>query len=419
VLSKRIWKNLLGVGEDTVIESVTVERDEAGEIIGVVARVRPRRRDQARCPACRRRCPRHDRGDGQRRWRALDLGTVKAFVVAEAPRVDCRRHGVRVAWVPWARHDAWFTHSFEQQVAWLTVACTRTAVCALMRISWTTVGAICARVVADQLTTFDPLEGLRRIGIDEIHYRKGHRYLTVVVDHDSGRLVWAAPGRSEKTVEAFFDALGDERAGQITVVTADAASWMANVVDRRCSRATRVMGNFHVVQWATDALDEVRREVWNDARRAGMRGLARQLKGTRYALWKNPEDLTDRQQAKLADIAKINGRLYRAYLLKEELRLCLRARGPAGKRMLDRWLEWAQRSRIEAFVKLGQAIKRHRPQIEAARRLKLSNALVESMNTKIRVLHRRAFGFHTPEAMIAMAMLALGGLCPPLPGRPQ
>lgn len=110
-------------------------------------------------------------GVGQRRWRTLDLGTTKTFLAAEAPRVDCRRHGIRVAWVPWARHDAWFTFAFEDQVAWLTVVSTKTSVVALMRIAWTTVGAICGRVMADRLAEIDPLDGLVRIGIDEIPYR--------------------------------------------------------------------------------------------------------------------------------------------------------------------------------------------------------------------------------------------------------
>ena len=213
---------------------------------------------------------------------------MQAFLVADAPRVDCRRHGVKVAWVPWARHASWFTHAFEDQVAWLTVATTKTAVVELMRIAWETVGAICARVMADALAGRDPLDGLVRVGIDEVHYRKGQRYLTVVVDHDTGRLVWAKAGRSKATVHAFFDALGDERAGQLQVVTADAAGWIADVVDERAPQATRVMDVFHVVSWATDALDEVRRETWNDARRAGMRDLAMTLKGARYALWRNP-----------------------------------------------------------------------------------------------------------------------------------
>jgi len=137
----------------------------------------------------------------------------------------------------------------------------------------------------------------------------------VVVDHDSGRLVWAAPGSDEATLTRFFDALGDDRAERIRLVSADAASWIANVVDARCPRAVQTMDPYHVTAWATKALDEVRRQTWNDARRAGQKAVAKQLKGARYALWKNPEDLTQRQASKLADIAVTNKRLYRAYLL--------------------------------------------------------------------------------------------------------
>ena len=155
--------------------------------------------------------PGFDLGEGRRRWRALDLGTTFAYLEADAPRVACTEHGVVVCAVPWARHSSRFTRAFEQQVAWLAVNTSGSAVAALMRIAWRSVGAICERVAAEAGREADLLAGLRRIGIDEITHRKGQRYLTVVVDHDSGRLVWAAPGRDKATVEAFFDALGRTR----------------------------------------------------------------------------------------------------------------------------------------------------------------------------------------------------------------
>lgn len=133
---KMIWKQLLGVGRDTVIEDISEELDADGEVVAMLARLRPRRWDQGRCPTCLQRCPWHDRGEGERRWRTLDLGTTKAFLVAVARRVNCRRHGVKVAWVPWAKHGSWFTHAFEDQVAWLTVATTETAARAPGSRSW-------------------------------------------------------------------------------------------------------------------------------------------------------------------------------------------------------------------------------------------------------------------------------------------
>lgn len=419
----RVWARLLGV-ERTVIEGV-----EWDELAGaVVCHVRPARAEQGRCGVCRRRCPRYDAGEGRRRWRALDLGTVQAFIEAAAPRVTCPAHGVRVAAVPWARHGARHTRDLDDTVAWLAVTCSKTAVCELTRIAWRTAGAIITRVCADVDAVTDRLAGLRRIGIDEISYKKGHKYLTVVVDHDTGRLTWAAPGRDRATLGRFFDALGPERCALITHVSADAADWIAGVVTARCPAAIRCADPFHVVKHATDALDEVRRQVWNQARRTsptiskgrGHRiaaGQARQLKHARYALWKNPENLTGNQRAKLDWIAKTSPALYRAYLLKEGLRHVFQVKGDEGREALDKWLAWAQRSRLEAFVALGRNIKRYRTEINATLDCGLSNALIESTNTKIRLLTRIAFGFKDPHALIALAMLALGGYRPPLPGR--
>jgi transposase len=367
-----------------------------------------------------------------------------AELEADAPRISCPDHGVLVAAVPWARHDAGHTRFFDDQVAWLAVQTSKTAVTTLMRIAWRTVGAIICRVVADIEASVDRLEGLRRIGIDEISYKKGHRYITVVIDHDSKRLVWAAPGRDKATVRAFFQALGEQRSQLLTHVSADGAEWIADMVRVHAPQAIRCADAFHVVSWATDALDEVRRAAWNQARalartepkgRAGRprkdgtqasgprpgHELVKALKGARYALWKNPENLTTTQQTKLDWIATTNPRLHRGYLLKEGLRTVFvlgHRDGPdAGIEALDKWLGWAARCRIPTFVELGRKIRRHRPQIEAAIREDLSNALTESTNTKIRVLTRVAFGFHSAEALIALAMLSLGGYRPDLPGR--
>jgi len=272
-------------------------------------------------------------------------------------------------------------------------------------------------VVAEGVAARDPLEGLARIGIDEISYKKGHRYITIVVDHDSGRLVWAAPGRDRRTLAKFFEALGETRCAAITHVSADAATWIAEEVADKCPNAIRCADPFHIVAWATEALDEVRRETWNTARKEGLSAHARDLKHARYALWKNPEDLTDRQQKKLAWVSTVNRRLYRAYLLKEQLRQVFALKGEEGKRLLDHWLAWARRCQIPAFVQLAKRITKHRASIDASLEHRLSNGLVESTNTKLRLLTRIAFGFKSPEAMIALAMLNLGGYCPPLPGR--
>jgi transposase len=151
-------------------------------------------------------------------------------------------------------------------------------VAALMRIAWRTVGGICERVASEARREVDLLAGLRRIGIDEIAHRKGQRYLTVVVCHDSGRLVWAAAGRDRATVEAFLNALGEERCRELELVSCDMAAWIAGPISERCPNAELCLDPFHVVALATDALDEIRREIWNEARRAGQTALASELK---------------------------------------------------------------------------------------------------------------------------------------------
>jgi transposase len=403
---------LLGLGR-VVVEGVRVDVD------GLAVRARLRRRDVSRCGVCGRRAPGYDRGEGRRRWRALDLGTTRAFVEAAAPRVACREHGVVVARVPWARHGSWFTREFEDQVAWLATHCSKSAVCELMRVSWLTVGRIIERVVVEQSARRgDPLAGLRRIGIDELSYRKGQRYITGVVDHDTGRLVWAADGRDKKTVERFFDQLGPERASQLELVSSDMGDWITRVVAERCPAATLCLDPFHVVALASDALDEVRREVWNEARRAGDASGARWLKGARWALWKRPERLSERQRAKLQTIEQINRRLYRAYLLKEQLRVVFHEPDSAAAiALLDAWLAWARRCRIASFVKLAKTISAHRAGIIATLTHRLSNARTEAINTTLRLICRRAYGFHSADALIALAMLTVGGLRPSLPGR--
>jgi transposase len=411
VRGTRVWARLLGLGA-AVVEAVNF--GDEGE---VVVAARPRWHQRDRCGVCGRRSPGFDLGEGRRRWRALDLGATLAYVEAEAPRVRCREHGVVVCALPWARHGSRFTRSFEDQAAWLAVQCSKKATAELLRIAWRTVGSICERVAAEAGRDVDLLAGLRWIGIDEISRRKGQRYLTVVVDHHTGRLVWAAPGRDRQAVEAFLDALGDERCQQIELVSADMASWIAGPIAERCPDAVRCVDPFHVVQLATEALDEIRREVWNDARKAGQTAVARELKGARFALWKNPENLTRRQKAKLSAVQQTNQRLYRAYLLKEQLRQIYRVPTEHAGALLDAWLQWARRSRLEPFVKLARTIREQRAGIEAAIEHELSNARVEAINTNIRLITRRAFGFHSANALIALAMLTLAGLCPPLPGR--
>ena len=428
----RLWRGLLGL-ENAVVEGV--EFDEDGGVL--VASVRPSKGKRNRCGQCPRRCPSYDAGSGRRRWRALDLGSVQVFVEADAPRVTCRDHGVVVASVPWARHDAGHTRAFDEQVAWLATKTSKTAVTELMRVAWRTVGSIVERVWDDTEDLFDRFADLTRIGIDEISYKRGHKYLTVVVDHGSGRLVWAAPGRDTATLTAFFDALGEDRCALITHVSADGASWIANAVRGKCPNAILCADPFHIVKWATDALDTVRRQTWTEVRKQAKANDAKRPRGRprsdaparpdtanatgikrcRYALLRNPDTLSCKQVVQLDWVVRTHPDLARAYYLKEGLRVIFKLPLDEATEALDKWISWARRSRIDAFVKLQRSIVNHRDAILASIEHGLSNGRIESMNTKIRLITRIAFGFASPDALIALAMLSLGGHRPALPGR--
>ena len=397
-----------------VIEDVTIEtetsrgkRPNTREVL--VFSVRCKAREASRCSRCRKRCPGYDGGDGTRRWRTLDVGTTKAYLQAAAPRVECPEDGVVVAHVPWARPGAKHTWAFEDTCAWLAAHAAMSVLTVLLRIAWRTVAAIVTRVVADGRDTNDLLAGLTRIGIDEIAYRKGHRYLTVIVDHTTGRLVWAREGRNQDTLGKFFDQLGSERAKLLTHVSCDGAEWIHALVRERAPKAVICLDAFHVVMWTMRALDKVRVRTMT---RAGITD--------RHAMWavrKNPPDLSTEQRTSLAEIAATNNTLYRAYLLKEQLREVFRVKGKKGRQLVAGWLSWASHSRIPEFVDLARSIRRYRDLIWNTLDHGLSNARSEATNTHLRALTKRAYGFHSPDALIAMALLTRGGLCPPLPGR--
>ena len=414
MLSRRLLTRALGVEATTV-------RVEGCELVNgeVLVRLRPRVRHRWCCPACGRRRAGYDPGR-PRRWRGLDLGRTQVYVVATVPRIQCPVHGVLVAAVPWARPGARHTRAFEQLAAWCAVEMSATAASRLLRCSWRTIGAMVTRVAADLSAGDDGLDGLRRIGIDEISYRRHHRYLLVVVDHDRRRLVYAVDGANKTTLRGFFDVLGPDRTADLTHVSADGAPWLGSVVRLRAPQATLCADPFHIVRWAMDALDDVRRDTWNEVRDRQRRGRkatgeGKQLKDARWSLWKNPENLSPAELTRLAYVAATHPRLHRAWALKEGLRTVFTASGQPAVEALDRWLSWARRCRIEPFVRLAGRLGAYRAAIVATLIHGLTNALVESVNTKIRLIARRAFGFRNVHALIALARLSLGGYRPQLP----
>jgi transposase len=336
-------------------------------------------------------------------------------LVYDVRRVYCPRHGTVVERVPWASEPrARFTDEFDDLVAFAAQRSDKTGVQRLMRISWRTVGRCIERVV-ERRRPAQPLAGLTAIGVDELSYRKHHHYLTLITDHTRRRVAWGKEGRNAKTLAAFFEELGEEGRAAIEFVTADLSAGYAKAIREAVPHATLIFDRFHVQRLVSDAVDETRREEWRRLRGTA-EGAA--MKKTRWALLKKPIDLTEAERTKLASIQRENQRLYRAYLLKEQLRDLLdRRQYNVVCRLLHDWLAWAARSRLPAFVTAARTIRQHFDGIVAYVRWRLTNSPHEGMNNKARLVTRRAYGFHSAEAVLAMIELCCSGLTIPLPHR--
>ncbi|MEJ7731455.1 MAG: ISL3 family transposase [Polyangiaceae bacterium] len=359
-----------------------------------------------RCGGCGRPCARlYDRK--LRTWRHLDVLGLRVELQYQRRRVDCRRCGVTAEMVPWAEPGSRYTRPFEEVVAYLVQKTDKTTVASMMGIGWATAGSIIQRVVA-RLGPKDLLDGLTQIGIDELSYRKHHEYITIVTDHGTGRVVWAAPGKSAETLRQFFRELGAERAAKLEVVTIDMSPAYIEAVREMAPDARLVFDRFHVQRLAHDALDEVRRA---QVRELAGTPEASVVKKTRYALQKNPWNVTQPESERLSEVQRRNRPLYRAYLLKETLAAILDGRqvNVARSRLLE-WSSWATHSRLEPFKKVAKTVVKHVEGIVGYVATGLSNGRVEGMNGKVRVLTRRAYGFHSAASLIAMLFLCCSGI---------
>jgi transposase len=386
-------------------------RDVVFEPDRVVVEVRLRRRRLV-CPCCSFSTPhRHDVRPVDSDWRHLDLGTWRLEVCARLRRLVCPTHGVLTEAVPFARYRSDFTRDFEHLVAWLATRTDKTTITRLVRIHWRTVGRIIQRVCADELDA-DRLDDLFEIGIDEVSWRKAHRYLTLVTDHHRGQVVWGAEGNGAGAADEFFDELGAQRSAQIEAISMDMGPGYAKSArgEGHAPQATICIDSFHVAKLGGDALDEVRREYWNRLRTLGDQDAAKRFKDARWALLKNPENLTGRQAQTLKALKAAGGTVARAYLLKEALRAIF-APGLSVDdvaELLTRFCSRASRSRMAPFVRLAKTIRRHRDGILAAVRLGLTNARAEALNNKVRLITRRAYGFHSAAAALALVLLTCG-----------
>lgn len=344
-----------------------------------------------------------------RRWRHIGLWGSKVWLEGEIRRLRCKKcETVVTEAVPWARHSSDFTKSFEDAVALLAQQTSKTAVAVLTGISWATVGNIAERVVAEHLDP-DRFCGIKRIAVDEISFRKRHRYLTVVTDHDSRKVIWVAEGKSSEVLKGFFTEIGADACEAIEIATIDMSAAYRKAILEGLPNAKIVFDHFHVAKLANEALNEVRRELVRNAETVQQR---KAVKGTMWPLLHRLENTNDKHM-KVINRVRLDQSLGRAYMLKEELLDILRNRKSDAAGCIKRWMGWAARSRLKPFIRLGRTIRDHFDGVLAIIKERITNGLAEGINNKIRLLSHRAFGFHSASPLIATIFLCCGGITLP------
>ena len=394
-----------------VFGDVTWREDTAEPALQVA--VHPRRNSWAMCSICRRDCAGYDT-QPERYYEFVPMWGFKVFLLYSPRRVNCPDCGVRVEHVPWSAGKnrltsayAWHLSKWAKRMSWKEVA-------EVFHTSWHHVFSSVQMAVDWGLENRN-VSDVEAIGVDEIQWRDGHKYLTLVyqIDSNEKRLLWIGQERKEKTLQGFFDWFGPHRTASLKYVCSDMWKPYLNVIRANAAQAVHILDRFHIVANINKAIDKVRAD---EARKMKTDGFEPVLTNSRWVLLKRPENLTDKQNIKLRELLKYNLRSVRSYLLKEEFQQLWSYTSPywAG-RFLDRWCTKTMRSKIDPMKKIARQMRRHRPLIMNWFEAKgqFSSGVVEGFNNKAKLTMRKSYGFKTYKSIEIALYHAIGGLPEP------
>jgi len=375
--------------------------------------VKPRRNSRAICSGCDRKRPGYDRLPA-RRFEFVPLWQMAVFLVYAMRRVDCPKCGVIVEEVPWSDGKSqlttayrWFLAGWAKRLSWLEVA-------TAFHTSWESVYRSVQFAVEWGLQR-RTLEGIEALGVDEIQWQRGHRYLTLVYQIDAGarRLLWVGLDRTEESLRGFFQTLTDDAKRSIRYLCSDMWKPYLNVLAQEVCGAIHVLDRFHIMQAMNKAIDEVRAEEARQLKRDGYEPV---LKHARWCLLKRPENLTGKQTVKLAELVKYNLRSVRSYLLREDFqRFWTYQYAGWARRFLQEWCTRTMRSKIEPMKKVARMLRGHEELILNwfKARGTISAGVAEGLNNKVKLTTRKAYGFRTFDAVKTALYHNLGSLPEP------
>lgn len=379
----------------------------------IVIVIEPRKNSRAICSGCGQPRPGYDRL-AKRRFEYVPLWQIAVYFVYAMRRVDCPRCGVRVEQVPWCDGKnhltttyRWFLAGWAKRLSWKGVA-------EAFETTWQNVFRSVGHAVSWGLANRD-LEGIEAIGVDEVAWQKGHKYLTLVYQIDSGRkrLLWIGKDRTAKTFLQFFRMLGKERSRKIEFVCSDMWKAYLKVIAKKAGQAVHVLDRFHIMQKMNKAIDKVRA---GEARQMKADGYEPVLKHSRWCLLKRRENLTDKQTVKLSELLKYNLKSVRAHLLREDFQRFWEYVSPSWSgKFLDQWCTRTMRSQLEPMKEVARTLRNHRELILNwfCAKGALSSGVVEGFNNKVKLTTRKSYGFRTYEAVETALYHNLGALPEP------
>jgi transposase len=400
---KDLYRTILGIEEPWSIADVTMEEDK--ETITVRVELKPGAK--LPCSQCGRSgCAVKDRRE--RTWRHLDTCQFKTFINAPLPRTDCPECGVKTTAPPWAEKHSRFTLLFERFVIDALLEMSVTGVCRLLRLTWDEADGIMARAVKRGLSKRD-LSTLTRIGIDEKSVGKGHRYVSIVYNLDTSKVVWVGEDRREETLDRFFAALGKRGRERIECITMDmwkpyrasCRKWIAD------ADAKTVLDRFHIEKHLNEAVDKVRRQEHLALQKQGIDLLTKSKWDWLY----HPENLPPKREARFEQLRQFDLRTVRAHALKENFRHFWQYTYPGNaSRFFKRWYFWATHSRMTPIIKVAKSLKRHFERIVSYFKFRATNSIAEGINNKIQSVKKKAYGFRNTKRFINAIYFHCGGL---------
>jgi transposase len=379
----------------------------------LVIDIEPRRNSRPICPVCGKRHTVYDRQQ-QRLFEYLPIWSLKAFFRYAPRRVKCPDHGIKVETLPWAYGKERTTISYQVFLARWAKRLSWQETARVFETSWDSVFRA-VKFVVDYGLAHRSLEGITEIGVDEVAVFKGHKYLTLVYQVNAGarRLLWSGPERRAKTLLQFFREFGPQRSAKLQFVCSDMWAAYLKVIAKKAPQAPNVLDRFHIMRKFNEAIDEIRRSEVKQLKADGQQNI---LEHKRWLLLKRPENLSEKQTARMSELLNLNLASIKGYLLREDFqRFWEYKRYDFADKFLENWATRTLQTDLEPMKKVARMLRKHKPLILNWFKAKgeISSGAVEGMNLKVKLTMRKAYGFRTIECLQIALYHELGKLPEP------